>query len=105
MAVYWNVSPDAPVLSGHWMCAKSIMTGMHCFPPREVTKVSRTTVSWNDGVDHGTIGKNRVEFFADSEAEALAVYELEKAKYDAIRYDKKRITAEFEVKIEAIAPK
>jgi hypothetical protein len=105
MAVYWSVSPQTPILSGHWMCAQSIMLRSCCHRPTEVVKVSGTTVTSTDGVERKTVGKNRVEFFADSYEEAMAVYELEKAKYDAIRAAEKRITAEYDAQIETIAPR
>jgi hypothetical protein len=105
MAVYWRVSESTPILTGHWVCRKSIMVNDCCHAPQEVTKVSRTTISWRDSQNRsGTCGKSSIEFFADTEQEAQAVYALLRAKHDAIDDAVKRISAEFGKRIEAIAP-
>jgi hypothetical protein len=105
MAVYWRVTNETPILSGHWVCPKSIQVSACCRRPREVTKTSNTTVSWRDDeLGMGHCGKSSIAFFADSAEEAMAVYKLEKAKHDAIEEATNRIAAEYDAQIEAVAP-
>jgi hypothetical protein len=115
MAIYkFDKKSNLPeIASGQWICPEPMLRNMDCGRPRLVTKTARDRVYWEEvrgkgefaDTETGYYQKKTVVYVADTKEEALRVFELAQARYDALEAAAKALHEQYDAKVDAILTK